>query len=230
MTASADAAHGPRRRARQASRTPSDTQPEGRGQPQEAQPASAAPDSGGRSRLSRVMRTRSSGARATSTVRPPWPRTRARGGQGAGQRHRQRVPQRTPAEERGHAEAEQQVGAEEHLEERDRRGLDRGQPQPAAAAASIALEGDQRAQGQGEGGDHGVGQGQRDEQVPAQQVGPPVRLRVGREEEREIGGQGDEAGQVDGERAAARRRGSIARRTRISAIAPSVTSKRLIES
>ena len=140
---------------------------------------------------------------------PALPEDEERRGDGAGQGHRERRPQRPPAEER-------RTTARPSSRWAPRNTLKKGtaaacsaashsQPRPAAL---VAVERDQRAEAQREGREHGVGQGQRDQQVAAQQVRPPVRLRVGREEEREVGGERDEAGEADRERVAARPRAS----------------------
>ena len=104
--------------------------------------------------------------------------------------------------------------------------------QPAAALArrERARQRDQRAEGQGQRGDHRVREGQREEQVAAQQVGPPVRLGLAANTNEKSVASSVQAGERHGAAAAARGARASARRARTSASAQSVTSKRLIES
>ena len=87
--------------------------------------AEASPASPGRGRR---------GARATRTVSPPWPRTRAAVARAQGSATTSTGAARAgaPAEHERPPSAEQQVGAEEDLEERHRGGLERGESQVAA--------------------------------------------------------------------------------------------------
>ena len=78
--------------------------------------------------------------------------------------------------------------AQEDFEERHRDRQDRGQRPPAPAlSVRRPRQRDQRPQSQGQSGDHRVRERQREEQVPAQQIRPPVRLRIEREREGEVG-------------------------------------------
>ena len=58
---------------------------------------------------------------------------------------------------------------------------------PGPSLLLVERQGDERAQRQPERGDHGIRVHQREQQVPPQEIAPPVRLRVRGEHEREVG-------------------------------------------
>ncbi len=77
---------------------------------------------------------------------------------------------------------------QEHLEEGHGRGLERGEGEGAALARLLeAGEREEGARDEAEGGDDRVGVDERQEDVPAQEVRPPVGLRVPGEDEGEVG-------------------------------------------
>ena len=110
-------------------------------------------------------------------------------GQGAGHDHdEERAQGALPVHEGRDAEAEDEVGSEEYLEEGDGEGQGRRQEQVAAPlAGGMALEGEERSQRQREGGDDRVRREEREQEVAAQEVGPPVSLGIGSEDEGEVG-------------------------------------------
>ena len=123
------------------------------------------------------------------------------GGERAGQRGQEERPARGwPRQQPRHTQPEQQVGAEKHLEEGHRGGLEGGEGQLASVArVLVARQGDDRAEDEPEGRDDRVRVGQREEDVPAQEVGPPVGLRVPGEDERDVREEERPGGDRDGE-------------------------------
>ena len=116
----------------------------------------------------------------------------------------QRETSRAAGEQERDAQPEQQVRAQEHLEERDRDRLERREGQVAAAPGLLeARERDEGAHDQAERGHDRIRVDEREQQVAAQQVAPPVRLRVRREHEREVGQQQRPGNEGDGERGSA---------------------------
>jgi hypothetical protein len=97
-----------------------------------------------------------------------------------------RAPRSACEQERG-SEAEQELRAEEHLEEGHGRCLQGGEREmPASSGLFEAREREQAAECEAERRDQGIGVDERQQQVAAQQVAPPVGLRVAREGEGEV--------------------------------------------
>ena len=138
--------------------------------------------------MSRVTRARSSGARTTLHRAAALAQGEGGGGDGAGKGGEQERPTGRPAgQEPRDTQAEEQVGAEKDLEEGHRGGLEGGEGQvPAVVRLLHARQGDDGAEDEAEGGDDRVRVGEREQEVPAQEIGPPVGLRVPGKDEGEI--------------------------------------------
>ncbi len=128
-------------------------------------------------------------------------------GGGEGTRQRRDEEGRTggaSAQEPGDAEPEQQVRAQEHLEEGHGARLERSEGQvPAGARLLEAGERDEGAHREAEGGHDRVGVDEGEEEVPAQEVGPPVGLWIRGEDEREVGQEERPRDEGHGERGSA---------------------------
>ena len=99
----------------------------------------------------------------------------------------ERPTRRPPRQQPRDTQAEQQVGAEKDLEEGHRGGLEGGEGQVAAVVRLLeARQGDDSAEDEAEGRDDRVRVREREQEVPAQEIGPPVGLRVPGKDEREV--------------------------------------------
>ena len=177
----------------------------------EAQRANRQPPTGARPSVSRVIRARSKGASATRTVSPPWPRTsaavaRAHGrATSASSRRRAGRARRnaTPSPSRSCAPRNtlKNGTAAARTAARPR------EPRAARLVGSRVVERDERGEGDGQRRHNRVRVHERQEEVPAEEVGPPVGLRVRGEEERPVG-RGAVSRARARRRAAARRAGA----------------------
>ena len=111
------------------------------------------------------------------------------GGERAGHGHeKERASRRRTGEKESDPKPEEQVGPKEDLEERDGGGHERSQDEvPGASIVFVAREGDESPQREGEGRNHGIRVHERQQEVAAEEIGPPVGLNVRGEDEGEVG-------------------------------------------
>ncbi len=137
-----------------------------------------------------VVVTRSRGTKATRTVDAPWPNASAAVARAQGVAARARLPtgrRRTASEKGEESKAQQEMGAEEHLEEGESEAEKCGQDEESVALSFlVAREGHQGAKKQPECGDQWVRERKRQEEVPPQHVRPPVGAWVSSKDEGEI--------------------------------------------
>ena len=199
-----------------------------------AQPRSRAPSTGARPRVSRVTRARSSGARTTLHGLAALAEGEGGGRERAGKRGQRGAPAR------GAGRASSQATPRPSSRWAPRNTLKKGTAAawraararwPRLAASPRSGRGETRAPSdEAEGGDDRVGVDEREQEVPAQEVGPPVGLRVPGEDEREVGEEERPGGERHRERGRAEAGGERPQGQRRGARAQRVTSKRVRES